>query len=200
MSRQPGPAAGQDLADFRAELLPEGQLVHRSHRPDLGPCHFNGAPTFRFNLLNGRGTCYVADDVGTAVREKVREQILVQGVLPASMANAFVVSTIRMGRSFSCAAIGSPDALTHRVTRMLATMDDYDIPQQWAAAFDAAGFDGIRYGSSFTNGAETAWALFDEEGEHPFGEALDSLSGADACAAVGIEVYAHPHSDELEMI
>ncbi|MCS5715576.1 RES family NAD+ phosphorylase [Herbiconiux sp. CPCC 205716] len=200
MSRQPPPALGLDLADFPRQTLPEGRVVHRSHRPDLGPCYFNGTPHCRFNLGGGRGTCYVADDIATAVREKVRESVFDQGVVPASLANSFVVSSIRVARSFSCADIASADSVTHGVTRMLGTMDDYVVPQQWATAFDKAGFDGVRYGSSYTNGPSTAWALFDEEGEHPFGDVTAVLPGAAACALAGITVYGPPHSDELEIV
>lgn len=40
-----------------------------------------------------------------------------------------------------------------------ATMDDYEIPQQWVGAFVAAGFRGILYVASFTKGADTVWAI-----------------------------------------
>ncbi|MCS5723649.1 RES family NAD+ phosphorylase [Herbiconiux sp. CPCC 203407] len=191
---------GQDLSGFPTEVLHEGRNVHRSHHPDFDPCFFNGTPDSRFNLTDGRGTCYVADDIVTAVREKLREHVLGQGIVPAGFANSFVVSTIRIDRSFTCADVGSPDSLPHKVTRMLATMDDYEVPQRWAATFDAAGFEGIRYGSSYTNGPDTAWALFGDEGERRFGEEIESLPGAAACSGAGIEVYGLPHSDELETI
>jgi hypothetical protein len=200
VSRQPSPAPEQDLAAFPVDVLELGSDVFRSHRPDLGPCFFNGSPDFRFNLLSGRGTCYVGDDVATAVREKLREHVLSQGVVPVSLAKTFVVSTIRTTRSFTCADIGDSDAVEHNVSRMLATMDDYGIPQQWAAAFDGAGFEGVRYGSSFTNGPANAWALFDAAGEHPFGDTVASYSGVVACAIAGIQVYQVPHSDELDTV
>lgn len=198
--RQPAPTPGQDLSDFPVQVLERHHQVYRSHNPEFGACFFNGTPTFRFNLLNGRGTCYVGDDVATAVREKLRDAVLDQGIVPASVAREFVVSTITTNRSFDCADVGSPEAVKHRVSRMLATMDDYDVPQQWAAAFDGAGLDGVRYGSSYTNGPENAWALFGEEGEHDFGAVVDAISGADACAAVGLEVYDQPHSSELDTV
>lgn len=200
LSRQPAPASGQDLTGFPDEILTADAHVYRSHSPEFGPCFFNGTPDFRFNLLDGRGTCYAGDDIETAVREKLREHVLGQGLVPASMARAFVVSEIITSQPYRCASIDSPAAINHGVSRMLATMDDYDVPQQWAAAFDAAGFDGVRYGSSYTNGPDTAWAFFGAEGEHEFGAVASSIPGLVACAVTGIEVYDQPHSDDLDTI
>lgn len=200
MSRQPAPQPDQDLSRFPVEVLSKGSEVFRSHRADLGPCFFNGTTNFRFNLPNGRGTCYVGDDVATAVREKLRELVLGQGIVPATLANSFVVSTIRVDRPFRCAAIGDSEAVGYGVSRMLGTMDAYDVPQKWAAAFDSSRFEGIRYGSSYTNGPDNAWALFGEAGERSFGGAVATLTGAGACAVAGIAVYGVPRLDELDIV
>ncbi|MFK3672421.1 RES family NAD+ phosphorylase [Leifsonia aquatica] len=200
MSRQPAPTPGKDLSEFPVATLEKATHVYRAHRPDFGPCFFNGTPAFRFNLLSGRGTSYVADNVETAVREKLREDVLGHSLIPASMAREFVVAAVLMDRSFACANVNHAAAVRHGVSRRLESMDDYDVPQKWAAAFDAAGFEGVRYGSSFTNGEENSWALFGEEGEHAFGSVTASLSGIAACQVAGIQVYEQPHSDELDTV
>ncbi len=53
------------------------------------------------------------------------------------------------------------------VTRELESMTPYDVPARWAAAFDAAGFDGIWYGPRFSPGSASAVALFGAAGEDP---------------------------------
>jgi hypothetical protein len=199
VSPQYGPRLGQSLREFPDATLPDRQHVYRSHNPQFGAGYFNGTPG-RFNLLGDLGTCYVADDVDTAVREKVRDAVLAQGVLPASMARAFVVSAILNAESFHCANVSDRGAARHGVTRMLLTMDDYDVPQQWASALHEAGFTGIRYASRYTSGPENSWALFGDQGEHPFGTVTAELPGVDACKRAGITVYETPNSTELDYV
>ncbi len=199
VSAQAGPRLGQSLDDFPEASLQRLQHVYRSHHPSFGAAYFNGTESGRFNLLLGaRGTCYVADDVETAVREKVRDIVLAQGIVPASLARAFVVSAILAEQAFRCANVSDRDAAQHGVTRMLVTMDDYDVPQQWADAFADAQFEGVRYSSRYTSGPENSWALFGDEGEHDFGTVTTELPGIDACGQAGIAVYSTPHSSDLD--
>lgn len=58
------------------------------------------------------------------------------------------------------------DAANFGMTRELATVTPYTIPQRWAAAFDDTGFAGLQYQSRFTTGAApNAVALFSKAGE-----------------------------------
>jgi hypothetical protein len=51
------------------------------------------------------------------------------------------------------------------VTAELATITPYDLPQRWAAAFAAAGHDGIRFRARHDPGGGRALALFGAAGE-----------------------------------
>jgi hypothetical protein len=59
----------------RTRGLSVGGWNCRERTPKFGPCFFNGTPDFRFDLLDGRGTCYVGDNIATAAREKLREHV-----------------------------------------------------------------------------------------------------------------------------
>jgi hypothetical protein len=51
------------------------------------------------------------------------------------------------------------------VTAELATVTPYDLPQRWAAAFAAAGYEGVRYRVRHDPGGSRALALFGVAGE-----------------------------------
>jgi hypothetical protein len=157
------PPASEQLATFPVWHVHAGTTFHRVTRGDHGPWFFASDGTGRFDLSPPRGTCYLADDPVLAVLE-------VFGDLRPAMVSAEHVAARRLWTLALPAQCDAADttvraARGHGVTAELATVTPYDGPQAWAAAFAAAGFDGIRYRARHDPGGGRALALFGAAGE-----------------------------------
>ena len=194
-----------NLQAFPSVNLFENRIVARSHKVTYHPWWFASSPTEgggRFDLADPRGTCYVADTIDAAVRERLREKILTRQPISTRLADSFAVSLFAMPRSFRCAHIGLRRAALFGVTRELESLPPryYPLSREWAEAFAQADFEGIRYGVRFTPGRPNAWALFERAG----GEVLPKpsvnlvIDGRDACRRSGIVVQDIPRSTALK--
>jgi hypothetical protein len=85
-------------------------------------------------------------------------------VVPASLLDDVVVSTLHLPEDREVADIESQDATRFGVTRELETMVPYAVPQAWARAFDAAGVGGVAYGPRFTTGEAASCGIFGPAG------------------------------------
>ncbi len=135
-----------------------------------------------------RGTCYWADAVEVAVRERLAHHVLTTNTVFASRAREMVVVAARASRGRRFADVTHPAAVRWGVGAELQTMGDYRVPQAWARALDAAGFAGVRYSTRFTSAsAANAWAVFG---------AAASRGGRvrSACTATGSRRAAKPGS------
>ena len=196
-----------DLRSFPSTHLSEGRRVFRSHKAGYHPWWFSIAPRSgggRFDLSTPRGTCYVADTIEAAVRERLRETILASRVITPLLADSFLVSSFAMPRGFTCAHIGVTKAARFGVTRELAalTPGHYPLSREWATAFDDAGFEGIRYGARFTPGPANAWALFGPAGDtmSPYPLVDTVISGREACHKTKIKVLPIPRLSALTVL
>ncbi|MGW9159284.1 RES family NAD+ phosphorylase [Microbacterium sp. NPDC055665] len=203
MSAVQGPApASAELRTFPVVTLSAGQAMFRAHHASRDAWWFDNGPGGRFNLRDDRGTCCTATSLATAVRERVRENVTRDKVVDTVFADEFVVSTVVAPVPFECAAVSHDDAANHGVVRELVSMHDYAVPQGWAAALDGAGFDGVFYGSAYTTGDPSAYALFGPAGA-PASDAgyieTRFMSGAAACRALGWTVST-PHSSGMTVI
>lgn len=160
-----------DLSDFPNAYV-EGER-YRAHHADNGPWWFASAPEApsqggRFDLSAPNGTCYVANDVEVAVRERLGTRAAGYRWLPADMLDDAEVSRME------CADRPFPGLLADTmnrgasgtVTREVATTVDYQLTQEWAEAWARDGFAGVRYEPRFT------------VGEHLFAEAWFGPAGA----------------------
>lgn len=177
---EPPPADPADLATFPKAVVHGTWFrahVLRSTTGDRGCWWFSsaGVPadgSGRFDLPEPRGTCYLASTEDGAARERVGPQLRrragSQSVLDSVLADAstgrpVVVSRVDLERP-TTANMASKRA-GRWVDRSLGSGTGiYAVSQAWAAAFDAAGFDGIRYQPRFTLGAVRAVALFGRAG------------------------------------
>lgn len=187
MPAQQSPNPARSLEGFPEAMLEQGSEVYRSHAIRHGAGFYASGEGGRFNLEPPRGTLYVATDLDTAVREKVREAVVSTGVVSRRFAAAFEVATLSAPATTHAADAAHSAASRYGVTRELGTMDDYAITRAWAAAFDSFGYGGIRYGSRFTTGPANAWAIYGTAGECPV-EVLKLTTGVDACTQAGIRV------------
>ena len=98
---QQGPRDGVDLADFPSEES-RGTTFYRAKRHDRGAWWFastepdaDGIDGGRFDLAVPRGTCYWADSVEVAVRERLAHHVLSTNTVFASRAREMVVVSAR---------------------------------------------------------------------------------------------------------
>ena len=163
--RTPGPRPLTGFPDWR---LTGRKQVARGHRTAHGPWWFSSSGGGRFDLPAPRGTCYVAFDVRTAIRETVGEALATLGVISNAFAAERSLSTLRVPGIHVLADTCAESAAEFGLTRELCSMTPYDVPHAWAVAFDAE-FDGIRYQTRFTTGATAnAAAVFGPAGEAPW--------------------------------
>jgi hypothetical protein len=186
------PALGRrDLAGFPAFRLAATRALHRAHRAAAGPWWFSSSGGGRFDLDAPRGTCYLAFDACTAVRETAGETLVRLGWVSADFARERVVSRLTVPKGRSLADICHEAAAGFGVTREIATLTPYALTRQWAQALaDAPGsFGGLRYQSRFTTAARaTAVALFDAAGQAPWPADPHPEGFAAAARACGIRV------------
>ncbi|WP_144759041.1 RES family NAD+ phosphorylase [Curtobacterium sp. 9128] len=193
---QRAPADDLDLSGFPV-VASRGTTFYRAKRHDRGawwfastPADADGATGGRFDLADPRGTCYWADSVEVAVRERLAHHTLRTNTVFVGRAREMVVVAARASRGRRFADVTDPDAVRAGVGAELQTMGDYRVPQAWARAFDAAGLAGVRYSTRFTSAsAPNAWAVFGDAGvpRRPRPERVHR-DGVTACLESGIRV------------
>lgn len=167
MSSRQRPAQGPPsvpLTGFPVRRLAKGTVLFRAHRAELTPWWFGNDASGRFDLRAPRGTCYLAGDAETALRERLGPVLGARAAVPESALEGVVVSALRLAAGTQAADLQSRRAAAFGVTRELETMVPYAVPQAWARAFDAEGFGGVRYSPRFTPGDAYAVALFGAAG------------------------------------
>ena len=198
-----------ELKEFPLAILDANKSIVRSHRAERSPWWFSAAPDSeqiggRFDLITPNGTCYVADTVEVATRERLRETVLAARIVSSDFADSFSVSTFTVPKAYNCANIDSTQAANFGVTRELAALPPayYPISRAWASAFSESAFKGIRYGARFSPGAESAWALFGKAGDDDshYTPKTETISGRVACQRVGVAVAPHPRLSNLTIL
>jgi hypothetical protein len=163
------------LAGFPAYPVGTDVDLFRAHRRDLGPWWFGSDGSGRFDLSAPRGTCYLALDPLSALRERLGPVLGGSQAVPESLLEESVVSRLRLPGDREVADTQDRRAARFGVTREIESAVPYAVSQAWARAFDAAGFGGVRYGPRFTPGDSSAVALFDAEGAQDWPVDADPL-------------------------
>lgn len=131
----------KDLSEFPARTLTPAGRLWRIHWADRGAWWFCSDLNHRFDLPNPLGTCHLANSpLGSFV-----EVFTGIGAVAKDEIDARRLSELHVPRRVRLADCTSPLARGFGCTGEIHTIDDYDLTQQWAAAFAAARFDGIRY-------------------------------------------------------
>ena len=152
------------LHGFPTRVVAQGQTLHRAHLATRGPWWFGHDGGGRFDLAAPRGTCYLATDPVSALRERIGPVLGGAAAVPETLVADVVVSALPTPRAWALADLQVPAAGSYGVTRELETMVPYAVPQAWARAFDEVGHDGVAYGPRFTPGDSSATAVFGEAG------------------------------------
>jgi hypothetical protein len=159
------------LTGFPECELTATQTLVRGHSAANGPWWFSSSGSGRFDLTPPRGTCYLAFDEITAIRETVGEALATTGIISDTFAATRRLSTLAVPHTHRMADTCADDAADFGLTRELVSMTPYAVPQEWAAAFDGVGFTGLRYQTRFTTGPNpNAVAMFHEAGESDWPE------------------------------
>jgi hypothetical protein len=152
------------LSGFPTRQITRSDPLQRAHTAAYGPWWFGSDGTGRFDLVVPRGTCYLASSAVVAVRERLGIVLGGEPVVAASLLEGVVVSTLYLPEDRDLADVEAQAATRFGVTRELETMVPYAIPQTWARALDAAGFEGVVYGPRFTTGDAASYAIFGPAG------------------------------------
>ena len=155
------PPAPAELAGFPVWHVHGGTTLFRVTTSGYGPWWFSSDGAGRFDLAPPRGTCYLADDEMGALLEVFGPV----AVVSADWAKRFSIWQLALPDQCSAADTTVRAARGFGVTAELATMTPYELPQRWAAAFAAAGYQGVRYRARHDPGGSRALALFGAAGE-----------------------------------
>jgi hypothetical protein len=191
-----------NLSAFPRSRLLHGNLLYRAHGAGRSPWWFSSNLSGRFDLIQPNGTCYLATDVISALRERFGHELVRQGVVTFNAAAGTEVSKLHVPSTRYLAKTCSPDAANFGMTREIGTCATYKIPQAWAKAFFATGkHSGIRYQSRFSTGAAcNAVALFDLAGQQGWPTDPHPDQGVKACTDVGIKVLHPPTSKQVRIV
>jgi len=130
-----------DLTRFPSLDIDRRRSLYRIHRNDVRPWWFLGDGSGRFDLRDGRGSCYLAvTPIGAFI-----EVFRVATVIPEAEVEARSLSTLAPPKRVNLADCTVSAARKFGITGAVHTQPDYALPQAWAAALAAAGFGGIRY-------------------------------------------------------
>jgi len=180
----PGVEVGTDVDLFRAHTAGREPWWFASVPELVGTTAGAGG---RFDLADPRGTCYLATDPSTAVRERLAASLLGVAVVGPDVPAAMAVSQVRLP-SVARLANTADEAAEGPLTREVTSTGDYALTRRWAAAWDRDGFDGVRYETRFTMRPKpTAIALFGERGLGA-GPVVGSLDPVGVLADMGISV------------
>lgn len=151
-----------DLRRFPRRTVRHTVELYRIHRAGFHPWWFASEGNGRFDLSPPAGTCYLATSPLGAFVEVFRDFTFV--------AEADVVarslSRLHLPTDVVLADCTSARACPFGVTAAVHSTPDHDTTQAWAAAWQAAGFDGVRYYcGNDPSQFEVSVALFGEAGE-----------------------------------
>lgn len=199
------PPADGDLTKFPGWSLKVSFDLWRVVRAGRGPWWFGSSLAGRFDLPGPRGTCYLASDPLTALLELIGPEMADGGVVPeGSLANRRL-RQLRVPEAKRLA-----DAISRRaakwVTAEIHTIVPYELPQLWAHAWDAVGFEGVRYfvrHDPSRDGFDVA--LFGAAGERRSWkrgreQVIDSTVQQDLLDRCGVRVVPRPSKHSLTFV
>jgi hypothetical protein len=173
-------------------VIEEEATLYRAHDVRFAvPWFFASDENGRFNLLHPRGTCYAAEDVETAVRERLGDIIVESQAIEADLAAEMAVTGIVLEASTEVAAVNHKEAVKYGLTREIGTGWDYTVTRPWAELFASVDLDGIHYASRFTTESTVnSWALFGDAGEAPGARFRPEsrIEGVAACELTGLRI------------
>lgn len=154
----------------------------------------------RFDLPAPEGSCYLADDLGTALAEKLLRRP--KSIVPAQRLRELWHARVAVLRAPPLADLTSRSVAAWGVNAEIHVALDYARPRAWAARLRSAGAPGLRYAvRSDPALTARAVALFGAAGLHARAPAgmrthvsrLDTDAAARLLTARGVRVLPIPH-------
>ena len=191
-----------DLNGFPRSRLNTDAPLYRAHARGRSPWWFSSDLSGRFDLMPPHGSCYLATDVETALRERFGHELVELGVVTFEAAARTEVSTLRTPAPRWLANTCARAAATFGMTREIATTPNYALTQAWAAALFATGrHTGVRYQTRFTTSpSANAAALFDTAGQQDWPTDPRPLGGVRACHQAGITAARRPARRQVRIV
>lgn len=165
---------------------------YRAHTAGRGPWWYAHNQQGRFDLSPPYGTCYLGSRIEVAVRERLGGTLVAAGMISAVEADRMLVSELWIDADL--ADTTAQQTTRCGITRELATLTGYDLPQRWAAALHRCGWAGLCYWPRFSPGPDRyAAALFGAAGaDHDSPIDPHPVTGRDACTHADIAVIGIP--------
>ncbi|MGH3961592.1 RES family NAD+ phosphorylase [Mycobacterium sp.] len=199
------PALGPPPADLskfpRSKLSPDAEL-YRAHTVANSQWWFSSNLSGRFDVNQPNGTCYLATDTASALRERFGHDLVRQGVVTFRAAARTQVSKLQVPSLRWLANTCSPRVASFGMTREIGTCPSYKFPQAWAAGFfGGRKHSGIRYQSRFSTGPKpNSVALFDLAGQQGWPTDPNPIDGVQACTNEGIRVERAPTRRQVQIV
>jgi hypothetical protein len=183
-----------DLTGFPMTRSPK--RLHRVCRAEKGTWWFSSEMSGRFDLRPPEGTCYFATDGYGAIREASR-----LGPVTPAWVSTREIRVVPGPTRARLAATTREAAARFGITNELATMIPYSLPQRWAAAFRAAGFDGMRHVLRHDSRARPGGvSLFGPAGGVKGKNGASTPLTAELLEAAGVRVLPPPDSAVLRIM
>lgn len=192
---------GTDSSDFPNWRLRRDRRLFRAHQALRSPWWFCSDMACRFDVAAPAGTCYLALDTHSALRERLGQRLVRVGFVPAEELETVVVSRLSVPAGRRLADCCDPRAANHGLTREIATIVPYDLPQRWARAWSTAGYGGVRYEARFSTAARpNAVALFGTAGVADWPADPHPRPGHQVALDAGLQVLSLPRSRRLRIL
>lgn len=160
-------------------------------RPEAskGAWSFSHSPDGRFDLSAPRGTCYLASDAQTALRERLGPMLAGLSSVEAADVDGVAVSLLGVprGRELADTVVAAAVRIPG-MTREICTSVDYALTRSWAAYFDAHGCGGVRYSARHTTALDSlSYAVFGKAGARA-SKPRQTISARDVAAQAGLQI------------
>ena len=157
--------------------------------PSSGAWWFTSTPDGRFDLEAPKGTCYLASDATSALRERLGPTLSGVSSVEAADVDGVAVSRLPIPRGRDFADTTAGDAVKiPGLTREICTVVDYDLTRAWAAWFDKHHCGGVRYSARHTTAVGSlSYALFGKAGTRTT-RPREVLDAREVAAAAGLQI------------
>jgi len=152
----------------------------------------------RFDLEAPKGTCYLAGDAITALRERLGPTLAGVNSIEAADVDKVAVSRLAVPRGRDLADTTAADAVkVPGLTREICTVVDYELTRAWAAWFDNQHCGGVQYSARHTTALTSlSYALFGKAGTRTT-RPRQTRDARDVAAEAGLQVVSDdvPYAD-----
>lgn len=170
-------------------------LFYRAHGRNRNPWWFSSDMSGRFDLPpESGGTCYLARDRCTALREALGARLSRAVVVPEIECDRRRISRLSLPWSVHAADTATEEAAGYGVTREMSASAEYGLTQRWALRLREDGFGAISYEGRFNPARDAeCLALFsDTPGQATCAEDPDPQAATEVAVDCGIRIAAPP--------